>query len=422
LVAYDILEDRIAFGDRSVPARLAMVTDDFWALAGAQPARGRLPQPGEDAVMLSHAFFERWFVHQPDVVGSMVTIDGRTERLAGVLPPGFHVQLPPPPAWAALTPGPIDGYRVFAVDPPVGGRVQLMRVLGLLAPGVSVEAARGELESVRRRVARDHPGIPAEGVLHVTPLAEKLLGDARLSVLVLFTAVVLVLLIACANIALLLARAGARQREIAIRGAIGASRARLIRQFLAESLLLAGAGACVGVGLAHVALQVTLRLIPQAVPRLTETTIDARVLAFAVVLSMVTAVLCGLGPGVAFSRGSTAAALKDGPRSTGAVTIMLPVRTWLVAIEMALTVVLLCSAGLLVKSIWRLHQYPEGFAPDRTLVTAVKFLGQDDDRRRAYLDEGLRRLQALPGIESWDFQYRRRAPDGNPIVVARRRP
>ena len=161
----------------------------------------------------------------------------------------------------------------------------------------------------------------------------------------------------------MLARAGARQREIAIRGAMGANRARLIRQFLVESLLVAGAGAGLGVWLAHGALQVTLRLIPQAVPRLTETTIDARVLGFAVVLSMVAALLCGLGPGLALSRAGTAAALKDGPQSTGAATMMLPVRTWLVAIEMALTVVLLCSAGLLVKSIWRLPQYPDGFAP-----------------------------------------------------------
>ena len=168
LVAYDIMDDRIALGDTIAPARLAMVTDDFWALAGARPARGRLPRPGEDAVMLSHVFFERWFGHQPEVVGAMVTIDGRTERLAGVLPPGFHVQLPPPPAWARLTPGPIDAYRVFTVDPPVGGRVQLMRVLGLLAPGVSVEAARAELEPIRARVARENPGIRSQGVLQVT--------------------------------------------------------------------------------------------------------------------------------------------------------------------------------------------------------------------------------------------------------------
>jgi hypothetical protein len=282
LVAYDILDDRISRGDIIAPARVAMVSDDFWELSGARPAVGRVPAPGEAAVMLSHAFFERSFASEPDVVGQAVTIDGQSATVAGVLPPGFHVQLPPPPAWAALAPKEIDVYRVFIVSPPQDGRVQLMRVLALLKPDVSLETARAELETIRSRVARENPGIPPEGRLHVIWLADKLVGPARTSLLVLFAAVVLVLLIACANIAnLLLARSSVRQREIAIRTAVGASRGRVVRQFLVESLLFACAGAAGGVLVAQWALQVMLQLIPHALPRLTETTVDARVLAFA---------------------------------------------------------------------------------------------------------------------------------------------
>jgi putative ABC transport system permease protein len=405
LVAYDTLDARVSQGDTMVPARIVDVSNDFWELAGAQPAVGRRPAAGEAAMMLSHPFFEHWFASDPEIVGKTVMIDGRPATIAGVLPAGFHVQLPPPPAAFGLAPQPIDVYRAIVVRPPQNRRVELWFVLALLKPGVSVDTARAELATIRARVAQENPGIPAGADLtRVIPLADKLVGDARASLLILLAAVVFVLLIACANIAnLLLARSSARQREIAIRSAVGAGRGRLLRQFLVESLLLAGVGGATGLLVARWALQVMLRLIPDAVPRLTETTIDGRVLAFALALSAATALLFGLAPAIALWKTNTYEVLKDGARTATATVGSLRVRALLVAGQLALTVVLLCGAGLLVKSVWRMKEYPPHFAPDRTLTMTVTFSGpewQNDVRRIAYVGEVLRRVPSMPGVEA----------------------
>jgi putative ABC transport system permease protein len=405
LVAYDTYDDRLSHGGTVLPVRLAAVTDDFWELAGARPALGRRPAAGEAAVMVSHAFYEQGFASDPGIVGKTVTISGQEATIAGVLPLGFQVQLPPPPSSAALAPQEIDAYRAFVVGPPQDGRMQLLRVLALLKPGVSVSTSHAELTTIHGRVAKENPGIPADASLRVIPLADKLVGDARASLVVLLAAVVLVLLIACANIAnLMLARSSARQREIAIRAAVGAGRGRVLRQFLVESLLLAGVGGAAGLLAARWALKVMLRLIPQAVPRLTETTIDGRVLAFGLALSAATALLCGGAPAIALWRTNTYEVLKDGARTATATSGSLRVRTLLVAAELALTVVLLCGAGLLVKSVWVMREYPPGFAPDRSLTITVKFSGPEwrnaDGRRIAYVDEVLRRVPSVPGIEA----------------------
>jgi putative ABC transport system permease protein len=414
LVAYDIFDDRVTRGDTLVPTRIAMVSDDFWDIAGAQAVVGRLPAPGERAVMLSHPFFERWFAGDPQIVGSAVTVAGQTVTVVGVLPPGFHVQLPPTASSARLMPKEIDVYRVFVVRPPTARGVQLLFVLARLKPDVFIGTARAELGAIHARVERENPGprdarrsdgfrsIPSEEGVRVTSLTEKLVGDARASLLVLFAAVVLVLLVASANIAnLLLARSTVRQREVAIRTAVGAGRGRVLRQFLVESLLLATIGGAGGVLAARWVLQVILRIAPQAVPRLAETTIDAEVLAFALTMSVVTALLFGFAPAIALWKTSTYDVLKDGARATTAGGVR--ARAWLVVIELALTVVLLCGAGLLVKSIWRMQTYSAEFAPDRTLTLTVRFYGlaaQDDNRRRAFVDEVLRRVPSLPGVDA----------------------
>jgi predicted permease len=404
LAAYDAFDDRVSLGGTVAPARIATVTDDFWELAGAPPLVGRRPAAGEAAVMLSHAFFEHRFASDLAIVGKRLKIGGHEATIAGVLPPAFQAQLPPPPSSAALAPRAIDVYHAFVVRPPEDGRMQLLHVLALLKPGVPVNTARAELTTIHDRVAKENVGFPVRSGVRVVPLADKLVGDARASLMILLAAVVLVLLIACANIAnLLLARSSARLREIAIRAAVGAGRGRVVRQFLVESLLLAGVGGAAGLLAAHWALKVMLRLSPQAVPRLTETTIDGRVLGFALALSAATALLCGGAPAMALWRTNTYEVLKDGARTATATSGSLRVRTVLVAAELALTVVLLCGAGLLVKSVWRMREYPAGFAPDRTLTMTVEFSGpewQNDGRRIAYGDEVLRRVPSMLGVEA----------------------
>jgi putative ABC transport system permease protein len=355
-------------------------------------------------VLLSHAFFERWFGANPDVVGKTVVVGGRSATVAGVLPPAFHVDLAPPPSVAGLVPREIEVYHAIVVQPLPNGVIQLFRVVGQLKPGVAIDTARAELETIHARVERAYPGY-SPPTLRVVPLTEKLVGDARRSLILLLAAVVLVLLVGCANIAsLLLARASARQKELAIRAAVGAGRGRMLRQLVVESLLLAVAGGSAGLLIARGCLRVMLRLIPQAVPRLTDATLDGRVLAFALAVSVLTALLFGVGPALSVWNANAYDVLKDGTRTVSATAGSVRARTWLVTVELALTVVLLCGAGLLVKSLWRLTAYPSGFDPEHTLTMTVQYdtggSQGTEARRREYIGEVLRRLQPVAGIDA----------------------
>jgi putative ABC transport system permease protein len=402
LVAYDEFDGRVIAGDITAPARIATVSDDFWGLADARPVLGHLPTTGQSEVLLSHAFFERWLGASPDVVGKTIVVGGRSAVIAGVLPPLFHVDLPQPPSVARLIPREIEVYHAVVVRPLPNGVIQLFRVVGQLKPGVSIETARAELETIHARVERATPGY-SPPKLRVVPVTEKLVGDARTSLMLLLAAVVLVLLVGCANIAsLLLARASARQKEFAIRTAMGAGRERMLRQLLVESLFLAVAGGVAGLLVAQGCLRVMLGLIPQAVPRLADATLDGRVLGFALAVSVLTALLFGVAPALSLWNTNPYDVLKDGTRTVSATVRGVRARTWLVTIELALTVVLLCGAGLLVKSLWRLTAYPPGFSPEHTLTMTVQYdthgSQASETRRREYVGEVLRRLQPVAGI------------------------
>ncbi len=404
LVAYDEFDGRVIASSITAPARIATVSDDFWGLAGARPVLGHLPTTGQSEVLLSHAFFERWFAANPEVIGKNVVVGGRTATIAGVLAPAFHVDLAPPPSVAGLPPREIEVYHTFVVRLLPNGVIQLFRVVAELKPGVSIDTARAELETIHARVRRAIPGY-SPPTLRVVPLTEKLVGDARRGLMILLAAVVLVLMVGCTNIAsLLLARAGARQKELAIRTAVGAGGGRMLRQLVVESLLLAVVGGSAGLLIAQGCLRVMLRLIPQAVPRLTGATLDGHVLAFALTVSVLTALLFGVWPALSFWNTNAYDVLKDGTRTVSATARSVRVRTWLVTIELALTVVLLCSAGLLVKSLWRLTAYPSGFAPEHTLTITVQYDARGsqgtEERRREYIDEALRRLQPAAGVDA----------------------
>ena len=198
LAGFFVAGERIDVGDEVVPARIAAVTDGFWDLAGARPELGRVPKPDEEGVVLSHAFFERWFRGDPAVVGRLVAIDGRPNVVTGVLPAGFHVQLPPPPTFAGIGAGPVDYYRASIVRPPSASApfVQLFEVIGWLKPGVSIARARDELGAIRTRTPQSYGRTVGRKQLRVTPYADKVIGGARRPLFVLLAAVVLVLVIA----------------------------------------------------------------------------------------------------------------------------------------------------------------------------------------------------------------------------------
>jgi putative ABC transport system permease protein len=411
--------ERIDVGDEAVQARIAAVTDGFWDLTGARFAAGGPPEPGREGIVLSQAFFDRWFRGDARIVGRPVTVEGRANVVTGVLAAGFRPQLPRPPLWSSIDPGPIDFYRaavVPAATPATG--VLLFNVIGRLKGGVSIERAREELERIREARRAAEPRMPGPPHLRAAPYVDVLVGGARPTLLILLASVVLVLLIACANVAnLLLARGSARQREIAIRTAVGAGRGRVLRQFLVESLILAGIGGAAGVAVARAAIALVVRLIPHAVPRLTETTVDGRVLAFAATTALATACLFGFAPGLAWWRASVHDVLKDGGCTVSAGAGGLRAHKLLVAVELALSAVLLVGAGLMIKSFVRITAWPPGFAPDRVLTMRMQFSGQryrDALSRRAYIDDLLRRTRAARGVEAAGVSSN---GDGRMIVV-----
>lgn len=405
MVAYDQDDETVVSGDNATHARIAMVSEDFWDLSGAQPAFGRLPARGErGTLLLSHGFFERWFQSDVNVIGKPVMLEGRQVTITGVLPKGFRFQFPSP-TWPGFEIRDLDGYRTVVVQATDRARVQLFNVVAKLKPNITIERARVELETIRARIAQGHPTfLRNQAALRVVPLQEQLVGEARLALWVLLAAVVFLLLIACANIAnLLLGRAPARQKEIAIRASVGAGRARLLRQLLVESLVLALLGGAAGLLLARWGLAMILTLIPQAVPRLAESTIDGRVLAFTFAVSCLTVFLFGIGSAITLWKVNLHIVLKAGARTSSAAFRSPPLGTLLVAVELAMAVVLLTGAGLMVKSLWRLNAHPYGFDPEHILVIKVQFSGpqyRDRSQQSTYADEFLRRVHAVPGVSA----------------------
>jgi putative ABC transport system permease protein len=395
----------IDVGDEVIQARVAAVTDGFWDLTGASFTLGGPPQPGQDGVVLPHRFFERWFHADAAVVGRPVILNGQQTIVTGVLPPEFQPQLVSPPAFVATGEGEIEVYRANVLGPSTGPDIQILNVIGRLKPGVSLERARVELESIRERQRPPGQRPGGSSRLRVVPYADRLVGEARRPLVILQAAVALVLLVVCVNTAiLLLVRGSARQREIAIRTAVGAGRLRILRQFFVESLLLGVVGSAAGLLAARGVIAALVRLLPLSVPRLSETTIDARVLLFALGACVATTFVFALVPAIAMWKTNIYEKLKDvGARSSSSSGRSVHVRSALVAIEVALTVVLLIAAGLMVRSFWNMTAYPPGFVPDRVLTMRVQFSGpryRDPQNQRAFVDEILRRAASAPGVEA----------------------
>lgn len=385
------------------PERISaqLVSANVFSILGVEPALGRTflaneDQPGQEhVVVLSHALWQRRFNSDASLVNRNITINGETFTVVGVMPRGFFFPEREVEMWVP-----------WAMEPEqASGRGD--HYLGLVArlrSNVTVEQANHDLETIGRRLAAEYPRTN-EGLNFTShSLHQDYVGDLRLPILILFGAVGLVLLIACANVAnLLLAQATSRRKEIAIRIALGARRWTIVRQLLVESLLLAGAGGLLGVLVAFWGVTGLAQFLPESLSKLQTVTVDARVFVFTLVVSALTAIIFGGVPALLASRTRPGETLSDVARDVSGGTSGRFVRRVLVVSEVALAVVLLVGAGLLIRSFQRLRQVDIGFTTENRLTMKMvlpmpKYVKADV--RRAFYDQMLQRVEALPGVES----------------------
>lgn len=402
--AYAVRSANVRGADRPERVTVGYVTAGMFPVLGVEPERGRFFTEAEDApntepvLVLSHELWMRSFNGDPALVGRTVEVDGDEHTVVGVMKPGFDVEDSGVEVWLPMAIDPAD---------PGGRGSHFLYLIGRLADGVSPEAASQEMNALLHRWEEEFPNNHAPNTeghgMSMRPLQEDLVGETRPAMLLLAGVVALVLLIACANVAnLLLARAEARQREIAIRTALGAGGGRLMRQFLTESVLLSLLGGLVGTLLALGGLRWLLAADPEAVPRLGEVGIDGRVLLFALGVSIVTGLVFGFAPALHARARTFFTALKDGGRSSagrGRQTF----RRVLVVAEVALAVVLVVGAGLLLKSFWTLSQVDPGFEPEGVLSFQVSLPSTtypDEVQVASFYERLTERLESLPGVQS----------------------
>jgi putative ABC transport system permease protein len=384
--------------------RSALVAGNYFQLLGVRPGLGRLIEPTDDTpasapvAVLSHGYFRSRFGGDPSVIGKTLVLDGRPYTVVGVMPKQVRLAdrdiiLPV----ARFAKGPM-----FARESHPG-----LIGLGRLKPGVSVQQAQADLQRVsaelRAEYPRENAGIGSAGA----PLLDMVVRRIKPALRILMIAVGLVLLIACANVAnLVLSRSAARQREFALRTALGAGRGRIVRQLLTESLVLALAGGLLGVVVAMAGVKFLISLEPGSVPRLMDIRVDTTVLLFALGVSVATGVLFGLGPALQSGRSAPVTALKEGSRGSSAGAARQRTRATLTVAEVAIAVVLLAGAGLLLRSFAKLTAVNPGFDASNVLGGVVRLPQQKyptSERRQAAFDEMLQKLRAIPGVESATF-------------------
>jgi putative ABC transport system permease protein len=395
----------ILTGAGGEPERLnaRRVSSGFFATLGKQPILGRAFTPEEDkpgaepVVLLSEGFWERRFGRDPNVVGRSLSLSGESFTVVGVLPAQFHQ------SWRAM-----DVFTpLLRLEDQIGGEERRgnhpgIYVVGRLKDGVSVEQARTEVKALAERLAQEHPLSNARQSMTVETLADVLVGEMRPALLLLLGAVVFVLLIACVNVAnLLLARGAARQKEIAVRMALGARRGRLVRQLLTESMLLSVSGGLLGIALAYAGVRALVATLPANVPRADEIRIDGQVLGFTVALALLTGLAFGLVPALRTVRVDLHDPLKEGGRgNTGGHHRL---RSGLVVAEVALALVLMVGAGLLLRSFFRVLGADPGVRPEGVLSAAVPLpQGRfaEHGPRANLVRQVLDHARSLPGVEA----------------------
>jgi putative ABC transport system permease protein len=388
-----------------VPAQLA--TPNLFALLGAQAALGRTfaaedaKDGHEEVAVISHGLWQRRFGGTRDVIGRVISLNGTSVTIVGVMPPGFK--------WFikenSLTGKPADLWRPLALPEEMRvRRGRFISAVARLAPGVSLPRAQAEMDTLASRFEAQYPGFNTGWGVTLVPLRDQLAGEIKPALLVLIGAVAFVLLIACVNVAnLLLARAAGRHKEIAVRSAIGAGRRRIVRQLLTESFLLALLGGALGLLLAHWCIQALVALSPANLLGPDQVGVDLTVLAFTLAVSFLTGIVFGLVPALEASRVNLSETLKESSRGSSGSARGLRLRSALVVAEVGLALMLLVGAGLMVRSFLRLQAVNPGFDASnvltmRVLLPSTKY--PDDVRRIAFFRQAVAGLRTLPGVRS----------------------
>jgi putative ABC transport system permease protein len=393
--------------DAGNPERLrgASVSPNLMALLGIKPILGRTFLPDEEkpgremVVVLSYDLWQRRFAGKANVIGRVVRLDGKQYTVIGVMPEQFDF------------PGQLRASAELWIPMAVNEELRQARgnhtniAIARLKPGVSMPQAQMQMTTIAARLAKQYPDVDAAfDKVIITSLHEVLVGNIRQALFVLLAAVSCLLLIACANVAnLLLVRASIRQREIALRSALGASRSRLVRQLLTESLLLSTIGGLLGLLLSEGSIQLLKWVGPSSLPRLQEVNLDLPVMGFALGLSILTGVLFGLAPALQVSQGDLNKNLKEGGRSSTGGANRLQLRSLLVIAEVALALLLLTSAGLLARSFLVLQGVDPGFNPQGLVTTKISLAEINypkPQQQIAFFQNTLDRLRALPGVKA----------------------
>jgi predicted permease len=397
--------------------RLEMVTasPNYFSMLGALPQIGRLFGPEDNmpgygpSVVISDSLWRRNFGGDPNVLGRTIRLDNDAYAIVGVLPPGFrhpgrsHAQ--DVEVWLA------SGFKAASDPEPLRSARSFPGSLGRLKRGITLQQAQARLTAMATEIRHDFPAdYPAQArwTIEIQPLQEVLVGQVRPMLLVLFGAVMLIVLVVSLNIAnLLLARASGRQQEMAVRSALGASRGRIVRQMLTESLLLAGMGSATGIAVAFAMLNFMTRFIP-SIPRLSEVSIDWAVLGFALGISLLTGLGFGLAPAIQSTRSTLASASREGAHGSGYSVKTGRLRDALIMSELALAVVLMIGAGLLVRTLEGLLDEDPGFNPTQVVTASVNLPYPNDPendpyrtlaKQASFYRELGRRINALPGVE-----------------------
>ncbi|HEX5412699.1 MAG TPA: ABC transporter permease [Terriglobia bacterium] len=397
-------------GETPLHVNIVVASDDLFKVLQVRPALGRSFRPGEDtpgalggtnAVMLSYGLWQRRFNGDPHVLEKVIELNGRQYTVVGVLPAGFQFPIDSDSVdlWTTMAPDltPLAGGKSMASQ----RGAHYLQVIARLRPGVTLGQAQAEMSAIVSSLNKQYPENKPR-YAHVMPESERVAGRIRAALMVLLGAVGCVLLIACANVAnLLLARASRRHKEMAIRSALGATRGRVVRQVLTESVLLSLGGGVLGTLTAEWGIEFLKLLVPQGVPRTEQIGMDGHVFAFAAVLSLLTGIVFGLLPAFKSSKSELEESLKEGGRSSPAGERRGPARGALVVAEVAVALCLLVGAGLLVQSFVRLRSADPGFDAHSVLTFNLVLPGHYSQVQGLQLfQEVVARMRAMPGVRS----------------------
>jgi putative ABC transport system permease protein len=407
LAAYAFNRFRVTGQEGPDETRGIFATPDLFPVLGANPLLGRTLLPSDDrerVVVLSHRLWQRRYNGDPAVIGKTIVLNAESYAIVGVMPPGFLFPTPEIELWLSFASIYSTVGNATIGDWISSRSLRGYRVIARLKNGVSIEPAEAEMNTIANRLAHAYPDSNANLGIHLVPIRKQLLGNIQAALLVLLGAVGFILLMACANVAnLMLVRTATRDREIAVRRALGAGQFRLVRQLLTESLLLAILGGMLGLLLAFWGVDVILTLSPDNIPRLDDVRVEGEVFAYTAAISILTGVLFGLAPVAQTWKLNLNETLKAAGRGSSGHLHGRRIRGLLVVVEFALALVLLIGAGLMMKSFTRLVAVNPGFNPDHVLTMQVGLTlnqYQKAEQQVAFFQEALRRIAALPGVEA----------------------